>query len=64
MGFESVFFHSPNKGFWACLGDSPPGMPRRPETLFFTKAVPLSSGRIVHRVTIAKGNSINPACET
>ena len=65
MGFESVLLHSPNKGFWACLGDLPPGMPRRPESLFFfSKAGPLSSGRIVPRVTIAKGNSINPTCET
>ena len=29
---ESVFLHSPNKGFWACLGYLPPDMPRRPET--------------------------------
>ena len=28
---ESVFLRSPNKGFWACLGDIPPDMPRRPE---------------------------------
>ena len=59
----SVFLHSPNKGFWACLGDLPSGMPRRPETPFFSKAAPLSSGQIVPRVTIAKGNSINPTCE-
>ena len=35
---ESVFLRSPDKGFWACLGDIPPDMPRRPETwvsLFF-----------------------------
>ena len=64
MGFESVLLHLPSKGFWACLGDLPPGMPRRPESLFFSKAVPLSSGRIVHRVTIAKGSSINPTCQT
>ena len=29
---ESVFLRSPDKGFWACLGDLPPDMPRRPET--------------------------------
>ena len=29
---ESVFLRSPDKGFWACLGDIPPDMPRRPET--------------------------------
>ena len=29
---ESVFLCSPDKGFWACLGDLPPDMPRRLET--------------------------------
>ena len=29
---ESVFLRSPHKGFWACLGDIPPDMPRRPGT--------------------------------
>ena len=29
---RSVFLCSPDKGFWACLGDLPPDMPRRPET--------------------------------
>ena len=29
---ESVFLRSPNKGFWACLGDLPTDIPRRPET--------------------------------
>ena len=29
---ESVFLRSPDKGFWTCLGDIPPDMPRRPET--------------------------------
>ena len=29
---ESVFLRSPDTGFWACLGDLPPDMPRRPET--------------------------------
>ena len=29
---ESVFLRSPDKGFWACLGDIPPDMPRRSET--------------------------------
>ena len=29
---ESVFLRSPDKGFWACLGDSPTDMPRLPET--------------------------------
>ena len=58
MGFESVFLHSPNKEFWVCLGDSPPGMLRR------SKVAPLSSGQIVPNVTIAKGHSIRPTCET
>ena len=56
---ESVFLRSPYKGFWACLGDLPPDMPRRPETwvslcnLKLTIAL-LSSDRIGldHRVTI------------
>ena len=30
MGF---FLCSPDMGFWECLGDLPPDMPRRPETL-------------------------------
>ena len=29
---ESVSNRSPDKGFWACLGDLPPDMPRRPKT--------------------------------
>ena len=29
---ENVFLRSPDKGFWACLGDLPPDMPRWPET--------------------------------
>ena len=29
---ESVFIRSPEKGFWACLGDLPPDVLRRPET--------------------------------
>ena len=29
---ESVFLRSPDKGFWACLGDIPPDMPSWPET--------------------------------
>ena len=29
---DSVYLRSPDKGFWACLGDLPPDMPRRPET--------------------------------
>ena len=29
---DSVFLRSPDKEFWAFLGDLPPDMPRRPET--------------------------------
>ena len=65
MGFESVLLHSPNKGFCACLGDLPPGMPRCPETLSFcSKAALICSGWIVLRVAIAKGNSIHRTCGT
>ena len=32
----SVFLHSPNKWFWAYLGDLRTGMPRRPEILGFS----------------------------
>ena len=28
----SGFWPTDYKGFWACLGDLPPDMPRRPET--------------------------------
>ena len=34
------------------------------QSRFCLKAAPLSSGRIVPRVKIAKGNSINATCET
>ena len=61
---ESVFFYLPSKGIWTCLGDSSPGMPRRPETSFFVQKALLSSSRIVLRVTIAKGDSIHSTCET
>ena len=61
---ESVFFCSPDKRFWAYLGDIPPDMPRQPETWIslcnlmlklrdICKAS-LSSGQIVPRVTIAR----------
>ena len=29
---DSVFLCTPVKGFWACLGNLPPHLPRRPET--------------------------------
>ena len=63
MGFESVFLYSPNKGFGACLGDLPSGMPRRPEPHLF-KSGSAIVGSDSPRVTIAKGNSIFPTCET
>ena len=42
--FESV--HLPNKGFWACLGDLPPGMPKRPKLpiILYRTFVPFSLG--------------------
>ena len=58
----SVFICSPDKGFWICLWDLLTDMPRRSETwvslckLMLKLAfctTPLSSGRIVPRVTIA-----------
>ena len=59
---ESVFLHSPVKGFWgeACLG----GLDLPPWLVFCAKAAPLSSGQIVPRVTIAQGNYIHPTWET
>ena len=67
---ERVFLRSPNKGFWACLGDLLPYMPRRPETwvslcnlmlklcgsAILWSDSPQSSNR--------KGNSIHPPWET
>ena len=51
------YFTRPVREFWACLGDSPPRMPRRPEIRFLClKVAPLSSGRLVPGVTIAEGN--------
>ena len=54
VGVESVLLHSPNKGFWVCPGDSPPGMPRR------SKVAPLSSGQIVPRVTTDQQLRVTP----
>ena len=71
---ERVFFRSPDKGFWACLGDLPPNMPRRPETwvslcnlmlkLRGISRSSLSSGRSSHESNNMKGNSINSPWET
>ena len=58
---ESVFLRSPNKGFWACLGDLPPDMPKRPETwvslcnlMLKLRGISRSSSRIAPRVTIGR----------
>ena len=47
-----VFLRSPDKGFWACLGDLPPDMPRWPETW-----VSLCNLRLKHRV-ISRSSAI------
>ena len=58
---ESAFLHFLNKGFRACLGDLPEGIPRRPEKLaILFKRSSAIVGPIVPTVTIAKGNSIHP----
>ena len=60
---ESVFFRSPDKGFWACLGDLPQDMPRRLKLRGISRSSailgsnsPVSNNR--------KGNSIHPPWET
>ena len=35
----SVLLRSPNKGFWPCLGDLPPDMPRRPEIMLKLRGI-------------------------
>ena len=61
--FISVFLRSPEKGLWACLGDLPPDMPRGCRLGFRCAiyaeirafcAAPLSSGRMVPRVTMGR----------
>ena len=68
---ESVFLRSPDKGFWACLVDLPPDIPRRPETwatvcnlMLAFRTAPLSSGRIVPRVTIVRVSPFIPSDRT
>ena len=71
---ESVFFHSPDKGFSACLEDLPQNMPRRPETWVSLCNLMLKLSRISHSSAIlgsdspqssnGKGNSIHPPWET
>ena len=61
MGCCECFpFHSHSKGFWACLGDLPPSIPR----FFCSKSAAVSSNRIVPITPIAKGNSIHPTWDT
>ena len=45
---ESVFLRSPDKGFWACLGDIPPDMPRRPETWVYEYANEFKQAALLH----------------
>ena len=71
---ESVYLRSPNKGFLEYLGDLPPDMPRWQETWVLLcklmlksvafRAAPLSSGRIVPRVTIGRVTPFIPSWET
>ena len=55
---ESDFLHSPDKGFWACLGNLPQDLSftvqfNAENSVAFHEA-PLSSGRIVPRITIGR----------
>ena len=68
---ESVFRRSLEKGFWACLGDLPPDIPRLPETwatvcnlMLALRTTLLSSGRIVPRVTIVRVTPFIPRDRT
>ena len=71
---ESVFLRSPNKGFWACLGDLLPDMPRWPETWVSLCDLMLKLRGISRSFAILgsdspqsnnrKGNSIHPPWET
>ena len=55
---ENFSIHSPDKRFWACLGDL---SQTSRDTFFVVQDVAqLSLGRIVLRVTIADGESIHP----
>ena len=65
----NVFLCSPDKGFWACLGDLPQDMPRRPETwvslcnlMLKLRGISRSSailGSDIPQSNNRKGNSIN-----
>ena len=70
---ESVFLLSPNKGFWACLGDPPPDILRRPETWVSLCNLMLKLRNILRSSAILgsdspqsnnrKGKSIHSPCE-
>ena len=72
LAIESLFLRSPDKGFWACPGDLPPDLPRRPETwvllcnlMLKLRGIlhsTLSSGVVVPRVTIGRVTPFIP-CE-
>ena len=71
---ESVFLRSPDKGFWACLGELLPDMPRQLETWVSLCNSMLKLRGISHSFAIlesdsprsnnSKGNSIHPNWET
>ena len=67
---ERVILRLPNKGFWACLGDLLPYMPRRPETWvsLCSLMLKLCDSAILWsdspQSNNRKGNSIHPPWET
>ena len=71
---ESVILRSPDKGFWACLGELFPDMPRQPETWVSLCNSMLKLRSISHRSAIpesdspqsnnSKGNFIHPTWKT
>ena len=51
---ESIFLSSPDKGFWACLGDLPPGMPRQKRKKNVTTTItPSATQDIANKITSA-----------
>ena len=54
---ESVFLRSPDKGFWECLRDLPPDMPRRPETWLSLYNLMLKHRGISHSFAILGSDS-------
>ena len=56
-GIDSAFLHSTDKGFWACLRDLPPDMPRWSETwVSLCKIFPTRPLDIFLRVQLANFN--------